>query len=150
MSSGGYEATVYSLAVSPGGDVYAGGTNGSAAMVWKNGAEHWRLTETGQDTAAFSLAVGPSGTLYAGGREKNQQGNQRATLWWQGADGSVKKHYYSYANSIVTSIAVCPHGDVYAGGWEGSQLTVWMNDDVLWRLTEDAGVNSSVNSIFVR
>jgi hypothetical protein len=142
-----YSGQVLSL-FAPDQDLYAGGYNGKAAVVWKNG-KVFRLTDGERNARVQSLFIS-DGSLYAGGWENDRTGKGVATVWKN--DRLLHRLTDGGREALVTSIFV-HGGDVYAGGREDSaegrmMATVWKNGRVLHRLSDEQ-LNGRVFSIFV-
>ena len=125
-------------------DVFAGGFAGKAAMVWKNGAVHWCLTN-GEEEARVQVLFVSGGDVYAGGCD-----GKVATVWKNG-----RVHFRltkGKAEARVHGIFVAGD-DVYAVGYEKNQrgkavAMTWKNGRVQWRLT-DGGCIAEALCLFV-
>jgi len=125
-------------------DVYAGGCADKAAVVWKNGIVHWRLSNGERNARVQALFVS-GGDVYAGGCD-----GRVATVW---KNGRVHLRLTSGKyESRVHSLFVAGD-DVYAVGYEKNQrgkavAMAWKNGRVHWHLS-DGGRIAEALSLFV-
>jgi hypothetical protein len=155
---------VWSIAVAPDGNVYAGGqftlAGGVAntARIAKYDGSTWIPLSTGLNGVVYSLAFAPNRNLFIGGLFTNADGTNGDYLcYWDGsAFNRVGTVELGTGGSVLT-LAFGATGDLYVGGkftnaggianadyiakWNGSQwqaLGTGTNQDV-YRITVDSG-----------
>ena len=124
---------VYTLALGPDGNIYAGGEFASASgcanckgvAMWNTTNSTWNALGTGTLYATHALAFHPlTGNLYAGGEftaagacTSNSSGGCRRLAMWDGSAWSaVGDGVNNYNGGYVYSLAFTPTGQLYIGG----------------------------------
>ncbi|GAB3573869.1 T9SS type A sorting domain-containing protein [Hymenobacter daeguensis] len=127
LPGNGVNGSVYALAVTSTGDVYAGGLFTQAGGVVANGVAKWNGTTwsslgtgagNGVDGAVFALAVANTGEVYvggsfsqAGGAAANNVAKWNGTAWSSLGTGTANG-----VIGVVNELAVATTGELYVGG----------------------------------
>ena len=159
--SGASGNSVYALAVTNTGDVYAGGTFGQAGTVGASNVAHWNRATwnvlgtgngAGLNGRLLALAVAPNGNVYVGGSFFNNAGGvpvSNVACWngttWNDLGGGV--------TGFVKSLAVAANGNLYVGGLLPKAGTVAVNNVARWNGTTwnamGPGLTGNVNALVV-
>jgi tRNA A-37 threonylcarbamoyl transferase component Bud32 len=149
LTQGDRDADVRDIVLS-GGEVYAGGCDGRAAVVWKNGLVHSRLTDGKLKARVNALCVLWNGDVYAGGYEMRVGSKKLYPLVWINGRPALRWSWNlisDYSGGEVLSLYASGQ-DVYAGGYSGKAAVVWKNGKVFFCLT-DGERNARVQSLFI-
>ncbi|MCH7736773.1 MAG: hypothetical protein IH872_05150 [Chloroflexi bacterium] len=112
---GNHEGAVWSVAVTPGGQVVSGGTDGTVRLWGLDGGPE-REPLGRHESRVLSVAVTPGGQVVSGGDD----GTVR--LW--DLDGGTEREPLGRHEGQVWSVAVTPGGQVVSGGLDGT-VRLW-------------------------
>jgi hypothetical protein len=152
-SARGVNGTIYTLAVAPNGDVYAGGDFTQAGGVLATNVARWNGlvwnslgtgTANGVNNIVHGLAVAPTGEVYVGG-EFTQAGGvpaARVAKW----NGTAWSTLGTGANGNVLAVAVAGSGDVYIGGFFSGAGGVSTPKVARWNGTAWSGLGTGLGS----
>lgn len=154
---------VYALAVTPNGDLIAGGlftTAGgvSASNIARWNGSAWSALGSGINRDVYALAVLQNGDLVAGGRFDGAGGFAASRIArWNGSGWSTMAFEINGASPTVRALAVLPDGRMVAGGSftgiggsGGRNIAVWSGAGGFsqWGIMGN-GTNGPVNALAV-
>lgn len=154
----GANSYIRALALSPTGELYAGGnftTIGGVACnrVAKWDGAAWSALGVGVDGIVYSLAFAPNGDLYVGGAFTNAGGAGAARIAYWDVSASAWVALGAGVDGTVFCMAFAPNGNLYvggafsnAGGAGASKVAMW--NGAAWAAL-GVGVDDQVNAVAI-
>lgn len=130
-----FTSFIYSICVADNGDVYAGGDEGRAAAIWKNG-ESIHVGEYPQNINSIFLS---GSDIYAGGYQYDYT-RDIPTVW---KNGEIEYTIAGTENAKIKSIYVLD-GDIYTCGHEQTGFDyiakIWKNEEVIFTSAKEGSI----------
>jgi len=116
----GHEGVVFSVAVSPSGELLASGGSDGTVWLWNLAVSERVEPRRGHEGVVWSVAFSPSGELLASGGD---DGTVRLWIVDSGLDWPLRGH-----EGRVLSVAFSPSGEMLASGGDDGTVRLWNLD----------------------
>ncbi|MGK7900273.1 MAG: trypsin-like peptidase domain-containing protein [Hormoscilla sp.] len=114
----GHSRLVYSVAISPDGQLLASGSRDDTIKIWNLGSGRLLRTLTGHSDWVRSVAISPDGQLLASGSDDN------TIKIWNLGSGRLLRTLTGHS-SYVLSVAISPDGQLLASGSRDKTIKIW-------------------------